>query len=63
MTEDYVEYNNMKFLSTDYNNRLATTSIPKFFNEDLQSNSALKLNASTLESCLGKVILVLRKKL
>ena len=60
MTEEYVEEYNIKFLLTDYGNWLATTAIPKYFDEDLKSNSTLKINASTLKNYLGKVVIMLK---
>ena len=58
MTEEYVEEDNIKFLLTYHSNCLATTFIPIFFNEELQSNSILNLNASTLKNYLSKSILM-----
>ena len=62
MTEEYVEEYNIKFLLTDYGNWLATTAIPKYFDEDLQSNSPFRLNASTLNNYLRNIILILKDK-
>ena len=52
MTDDYVEGDNIKFLLTEYYNWLITTSITKYFDEDLKSNSNLFINASTMKNYL-----------
>ena len=52
MTDDYVEGDNIKFLLTEYYNWLITTSITKYFDEDLNSNSNLFINASTMKNYL-----------
>ena len=62
MTEEYVEEDNMKVLLTDYSNSLATTAISKYFDEDFNSNSTLKLNASVMKNYLSKVILMFKNK-
>ena len=62
MTDKYVEEDNIKVLLTDYSKWLATTSIPKYFNGDIKSNSTLNLNAITLNIYLRKVILMLKDK-
>ena len=59
-TEEYVEEDNIKVLFIDYSNWLATTAIPKHFDEDLKSNSTLNINANTLKNDLSKVILMLK---
>ena len=41
MTEYYVEEYNFKVLLTEYIKWLPTTAIPKYFDEDLNSNSTL----------------------
>ena len=46
----------------DYSNWLATTAIPKYFDEDLKSNITLKLNSNTLNDYINKVILMLKYK-
>ena len=62
MTEEYVEKDNIKFLLTEYSNWLVTNAIPKYFYEDLKSNSTIFLNASTLMNYLSKVIIILKDK-
>ena len=52
----------MKVLLTDYSNRIITTAITDFLDEDLQSKITLKLNKSTLHNYLGKLILALKEK-
>ena len=63
MTEEYVEEDNIKFPLTDYSNWIATPSIPKYYDENLWSNSTLKLNAITLKNYLRKFILIIKEKL
>ena len=63
MTEEYVEEDNIKVLSTEYRNWLSTTVIPKYFDEDLKSNRTLFLNTITLKNDLSKVIIILKEKL
>ena len=60
MTEEYVEEDNIKLLLTDYSNWLFTTSIPKYFDEEILGNRNLNLNSSTLKNDLIKVILKLK---
>ena len=60
MTEEYVEEDNIKFLLTDYSNWIATTAIPKYFNEDLKSNITIFINESPLKNDINKVILMLK---
>ena len=48
MTEEYVEEDNIKGLSTDYSNWLDTKSITKYFDESIKSNRTINTNASTL---------------
>ena len=62
MTKEYVEEDNKKVLLTDYSSWVATTAIPKFFDQDLQSNSTLKINSSTLNNDIGKVVLILKDR-
>ena len=62
MTEKYVEEDKIKVIWTDYSNWIATTTIPKYFDEDLQSNRNLKLNSSTLNNYLSKFILILKDR-
>ena len=62
MTEEYVEEDNIKVLLTEYRNWLATTVIPKYFDEDLKSNRTLFLNAINLENYLSKFIIILKEK-
>ena len=62
MTDDYVEGDNIKFLLTEYYNWLITTSITKYFDEDLKSNSNLFINASTMKNYLWKVIIMFKYK-
>ena len=62
MTEEYVEEGNIKVLLTDYSNWLVTTAIPKYFHDDLKSNSTLNINVSTMKKYISKVILVLKNK-
>ena len=62
MTEQYVEEDNIKVLLTDYINWLANTAIPKYFDEDLKSNSTPELNTSTLKNYISKVTIMLKEK-
>ena len=62
ITDYYIEADNIKVLLTDYSNFLATTYIHKFFNKKIHSNSTTKLNTSTLNNYLSKVILMLKDK-
>ena len=62
MTEEYVEEDNIKVLLTEYSNWLATTASPKYFDEDLNSNRNIFLNASTLKNYLSEAIIVLKYK-
>ena len=62
MTEEYVEEDNKKMLLTEYINWISTTAITKYLDEYLNSNSTLKINASTLKNYLIKLILVLKDK-
>ena len=59
-SEDYIQEENIKIILTDYSNCLTTTSIPKFFDGDLQSNSNPKINAITLKNYLREAILMLK---
>ena len=60
MTEDYVEEDSIKVLLIEYSNWLATTAIPKHFDEDLKSNSTIFISASTLNNYLRKVTIMLK---
>ena len=62
MTDEYVEENNIKVLLTDYTNWIATTAIPKYFDEDLKININLKIKASTLRSYIRNFIIMLKYK-
>ena len=62
MTEDYVEEDNIKVLLTEYSNWLATTAIPKNFDENLKINISLFINTSNLQNYLSKVIITLKDK-
>ena len=62
MNEEYVEEDNIKVLLTDYSNWIATITFVICFDEDLRSNSTLKLNTTTLNHYLSKVILMLKEK-
>ena len=55
MNEEYLEEDKIKFLLTDYSNWLSTTDIPNYFDEDLNSNSTLKINTITLKNYLIKL--------
>ena len=61
-TQNYVEEDNIKFLLTQFINCLATTAIPKYFDEYLNSNNTLFLNSSTLKNYLSKVIIIFKDK-
>ena len=58
ITEEYVEEYNMQVILTSYINWLVTTSIPKYFDEDLKSNSTLNLNTITVKNYISKVVLI-----
>ena len=62
MTNKYVDVDNIKFLLPYYNIWLSTTTFPTYFDQDLNSKSTLKLNASTMNNYLSKVILMLKHK-
>ena len=62
MTEEYVDKENIKVPLTDYSNWLATIDITKYFDEYLQSNSTININASTLKNYLSKVVLMFKDK-
>ena len=62
MAEEYVEEDNIEFILTDYINWIPTTSIPKYSDEKLRSNSTLKLNVITLKNYIRNVILTLKEK-
>ena len=62
MNDDYVEEDNTNILLTDYSNWLATTDITKYFDEDLKSNSTIKINSTTLKNYLSNFIIMLKDK-
>ena len=62
MTEKYVEEDNIKLLLTEYSNWRATTAIPKYFDAELNINSTLFINTSTLKNCLIMIIIMLKDK-
>ena len=62
MTQEYVDYDSIKLLLTQYSNWLSITAITKYFDEDLKSNSTIFLNSSTLKNYLSKVIIMLKDK-
>ena len=62
MTEEYGEEDNIRVLLTYYSKWLATTDIPKYFDEDLQSNRIPKFNTSKTKNYLSKVIIMLKDK-
>ena len=59
VTEEYLEEDDIKVLLTDYSRWIATTSIPKYSDEYLRSNSTIFLNASTLNNYLSNFIIML----
>ena len=60
--EEYLEEDNIKFVLIDYSNWIATTAIPKFFDEDLKSNRTFNLNTIILDNYIIKFILMLKGK-
>ena len=62
ITDDSLEGDNIKLLLNDHSNWTSTTSIPKYFDKELQNNSPLKINEITLNNYLSKFILLLKYK-
>ena len=59
--EDVLE-DNISTILTGYRNWISATDIPKYFYENLQSICNLKINATTINSFLIKIIITLTEK-
>ena len=62
MTEDCVEEDDIKVLLTEYSNWLSTMAIPKYFDEDININITLFINASIVNNNLSKFTIMLKYK-